>query len=389
MINETEIRIIVTGDFCPVYRVEDLALQGDFEAILNDYSDIISSNDLIITDLECPLTSSESRRRKTGPHQKADPNCIKILKYAGVNLAAMANNHIMDYGSKGVSDTISLCKDYGIDVVGIGTSSDEAARPFVFQKCNKKIAILNYADDEFITSPDGIWLCNPLDAINAYNQIKNAKVANDYAIVILHAGNEFYELPSLRTKKLYRYMIDIGADCVIAHHSHVFSGFEIYNSKPIFYGLGNFLYDWPEMRNTGWNNGYVVRLTISDHLDFEIIPHKQCNERPGIFQLNEIEKIRFESKLNYLNTLISDDIKLEEAFNTYLKSVTPMYDAFIEPYFGNLISSLRKRGFFPKLLSQRKRLLLLNIIRCETHREVILAMLKKSVEEKNYFNENS
>jgi len=78
-----------------------------------------------------------------------------------------------------------------------------------------------------------------------------------------------------------------------------------------------------------------------------------------------------------LNAIIADDVQLEARFLEYCRSVFPMYDAFLEPRFGKVITALRKRGLFPKLLSRRKRLLYLNLIRCESHREVLLKLLKK------------
>ena len=376
---ETGIKILITGDFCPIGRVEELALSEKIEVVYNDFKDVLTGNDLIITDLECPLTFSSEKRKKTGPHQKAHPECIKLLHHAGIGLVAMANNHIMDYGSRGVIDTLELCKANNIDTVGIGRSGREAAEPFVFRKNGRSIAILNFADEEFITSPDDLYRCNPLEAVGAYYQITRARKANDKVIVIVHAGNEFYELPSPRTRNIYRYMIDLGADCVIAHHTHAFSGYEIYNSKPVFYGLGNFIYDWPGRTNSDWNQGYVVKLIISETIDFEIIPLKQGNETPGVFKLNETETEEFEARIRQLNEIIADETRLEGRFNNYLASVSPMYDAYIEPYFGSFISSLRKRKLFPKFMSKRKRLLLLNIIRCESHREVVLGMLENDL----------
>lgn len=373
--NEAGIKILLTGDLCPLGRVEELILSKTYEAIFNDFKDVLAGNDLIIADLECPLTFSSKGREKTGPHQKAHPECIKIVQNAGIGLAALANNHIMDYGSRGVIDTLELCKANNIATVGIGRSKEEAAEPYVLRKDGKSIAILNFADEEFITSPDGLYRCNPLEPVGLYYQIKEAKQVNENVIVIVHAGNEFYELPSPRTQKLYRYMIDLGADCVIAHHTHALSGYEIYKSKPVFYGLGNFIYDWPGKRNSGWNKGYVVKLDISDNIEFEIIPLKQGNDKPGVSQLTKEETEEFETHIRYLNSIISDERKLEEKFGNYLASVSPMYEAYIEPYFGGLVSSLRNRGLFPKLMSKRKRLLLLNIIRCESHREVVLGML--------------
>lgn len=370
------IKILITGDFCPHNRIEELALQGDFNAIFNGFIDVFKGNDLNITDLECPLTNSASARLKTGPHQKAHPDCIKILKYADINLAAMSNNHMMDYGTEGAIDTLKRCTENNIATVGIGKTRYDAGKPFSIKIKNKVIAVLNFADHEFLSSPDGTFNCNPLNSVQCFYDIESAKRNHDYIIAIIHAGNEFYELPSPRTKQLYRFLIDIGADLVISHHTHAFSGFEVYNSKPIFYGLGNFIYDSPEKTNTRWNKGYVVRLKISDKTEFEIVPLKQCDGAPGVFHLNAAETEAFNTEINRLNLIIKDDQLLESEFQKYCEKVLPMYDAFIEPHFGKYITALRKRGFFPKLMSRKKRLLLLNLTRCESHRDVLIRMLR-------------
>ena len=370
-------KILITGDFCPINRIEELALKGDFQSILNDFIDVFRGNDLNIVNLECPLTRSDNARPKSGPHQKASPETIDILKYADVSLAVMANNHIMDYGNKGVKDTLDTCEKAGIDTAGIGRSVAEAGKPYSVEIKGKKIAFLNFADNEFLSTPDNTYTCKPLDPVKCTYDIKNAKKEHDYVFVIVHAGNEFYELPSPRTKELYRYFIDQGADVVVAHHTHAFSGYEMYNNKLIFYGLGNFIFDWPGKINDRWNMGYVVRFSVSDKIYFEIIPLKQGNEEPGVFHLNNDEEAGFKEEIERLNGIIIDDEKLEKEFHNYCEKVYPMYDAFIEPYFGKYITALRKRGLFPKLLSRRKRILLLNIIRCESHRDVLLRMLKR------------
>ncbi|MCU4166237.1 CapA family protein [Carboxylicivirga caseinilyticus] len=370
------INILFTGDICPINRIEELALKGDYASIFNDFMDVFQGNDLNIVDLECPLTEHNHGRPKTGPYQKAHPDCINILKYAGVNVAAMANNHIMDYGSKGASDTIDLCRNSQIETIGIGKNDGEAAQPYTIEINGKKIAILCFADDEFISTPDNGFFANPLDIIEASYSIDRVRSEHDYVFVIVHAGNEFYELPSPRTKKLYRFLVDRGADAVIAHHTHAFSGYEVYNGKPVFYGLGNFIYDWPGKTNSPWNKGYVVKFSIDDQLHYRIIPLKQSNKQPGVFHLNADEENNFMEEMERLNTIIGDDEQLELAFQKYCDGVNPMYDAFIEPWFGKYITALRKRGLFPNLMSKRKRLLLLNIIRCESHRDVLLRMLK-------------
>lgn len=393
------IKILFTGDLCPHNRIEKLALEGKFESVFNDFIDVFQGNDLNVTDLECPLTLSDKARAKIGPHQKAHPDCIGILKYANIGLVAMANNHIMDYGEEGARETIGLCRAEGIRTVGIGRGQEAEGRehgaeggergagskeqragsrePYVLEVKGKRIAILNFADNEFLTSTDGELRANPIDPVNNYYDIRKAKEENDFVILIVHGGNEFYNLPSSRIKNLCHFYIDQGVDAIISHHTHRFSGYEVYQGKPVFYGLGNFIYDWPGRVNTGWNQGYVVRLLIGEKIDFEIIPLKQGNEKPGVFHLNEDETADFNKELHGLNAIIADDLKLEAEFRKYCETVFPMYDAYIEPFFGRWITALQKRRLLPKLMTRRKRLLLLNLTRCESHREVLLTMLKK------------
>jgi poly-gamma-glutamate synthesis protein (capsule biosynthesis protein) len=372
------IKITFTGDFCPLNRVEDLARQQDFGTVFNDFMDVFLGNDLNVVDLECPLTILGLARKKTGPHQKAHPDGVNLLKYAGIHLAAMANNHIMDYGAEAVRDTLKLLRANGIRTVGIGHTLEEASKPYSVNLKGKRIAILNVADNEFLTAPDGSFVCNHIDPVRCFQSIGQARSDHDYVFVIAHAGNEFYELPSPRTKSLYRGMVDAGADAVVSHHTHAYSGYEVYRSGHIFYGLGNFIYDWPGKRNTGWNRGYVVRLHLMDKVEFEVIPLKQGNEEPGVRHLNSEEEEAFRNNLARLNGIIADDEQLEQKFQEYCESVFQMYDAFLEPYFGKYVTALRKRGLFPRLVSKRKRLLYLNLIRCDSHREVLLRLLKQN-----------
>lgn len=372
-----EINILFTGDFCPHHRIEQLSKQGDYAAIFNDTINMFQGNDLNVTDVECPLTESKKRIPKTGPYQLAAPHNIGILKHANIGLAAMANNHIMDCGAEGAIDTMELCRGAGIATVGIGQNEAEKRKPFSISIKGKKIAILNFAQNEFITAPGGEVAANSLNPVNNYYDITAAKKEHDFVLLMVHAGNEFYNLPSPLIKETYRFFIDIGADAIISNHVHCFSGYEIYKGKPIFYSLGNFIYDWPEKVNTDWNFGFAVRFKIKNSIDFEIIPFKQNNGVPGLFLLNETEKISFDKKIAQLNTIIGDDAKLALAFNEYCSSVSRLYGAFIEPNFGSVIASLRARGFFPKLMGKRKKLLLLNLTRCEAHRDVLLNLLSK------------
>jgi poly-gamma-glutamate synthesis protein (capsule biosynthesis protein) len=84
---------------------------------------------------------------------------------------------------------------------------------------------------------------------------------SNYTILIVHGGHETFEYPRPRMKKLYRYFIDVGVDVVIGHHTHCFSGHEIYKGKPIFYSLGNFVFDQNWSKKT--SVGEVIVLVVN------------------------------------------------------------------------------------------------------------------------------
>ena len=358
--------------------MEALSAQGNYAAIFNDFIDVFRGNDLNVMDLECPLTTSGVRVPKTGPHQWAAPHTIEILRHAGVGLVGMANNHIMDCGTQGARETLALCRQAGIAHIGIGESEEERRKPYSASICGKKIAILNFAENEFLQAPDGVMAANGLHPVNNFRDILEARKGHDFLILFLHGGHEFYELPSPRMKELYRFFIDLGADAVVSNHTHCFSGYEVYRQKPIFYSLGNFIYDWPGKHFKDWNEGFVVRLLLDESVGFDIIPMKQGNNLPGVFHLNDEEKLKFNRRLESLSLTIADDARLQEAFTTYCQSKRKMYESFLEPNFGTTVASLRARGFFPQLMKGKKRLLLLNLMRCESHREALFDLLSPS-----------
>lgn len=174
-----------------------------------------------------------------------------------------------------------------------------------------KFAIINCCEHEFSIATDKKGGSNPLNPIQQYYAIQEAKKQADKIIVIVHGGHELYQLPSLRMKETYRFFVDAGADAVINHHQHCYSGYEVYEGKPIFYGLGNFCFDWKGKRNSIWNYGYMVKLSFNnDNIEYEVIPYCQGNEKPGLEVLTNKEE--FLISISELNKVIANDVQLKE-----------------------------------------------------------------------------
>ncbi|WP_445715178.1 CapA family protein [Flavobacterium sp.] len=368
------INIGFTGDFCPWLRIEEEFNSGNISKVFETVTPFFMSNDLNVLDLECPMTISKSKIIKTGPHIKSDPNTVVILNHLNCKLVATANNHFKDYGWEGMKETYDSLRNHNINWVGSGENFEEASKVFYWEKNDIKFAFINIAENEWTTTTDENPGCNPLDLVNVFNAIQEAKNKVDFVIVIVHGGHEHYELPSPRMKKWYRFFVDSGASAVIGHHTHIISGFEIYKEAPIFYSLGNFCFDWEGLRNLPWNKGMIIRLgfekgkTIT--LEREFI--SQLDNTPEVLLLKGEEKLQIEKSVSELNSIILDDVLLEKKFIKYTDSWKPMMNTWLQPYKGKYLPSLYKKGLLPNIISKNKKLLYTNLIRCESHRDILL-----------------
>jgi len=181
-------------------------------------------------------------------------------------------------------------------------------------------------------------------------------------------------------KETYRFFVDAGADIVINHHQHCYSGYEVYNKKPIFYGLGNFSFDWEGKRNTIWNEGYMVSLWINNgKIDFKLIPYIQGNDIPGINLIDVEKQDEFYKRIDKLNAIISDDLQLNAEHQKFMNTTSLAYKITLEPYRNKYLTALYARHLLPFLLSKKKLLNMLNFIQCEAHQERTINMLLKNI----------
>lgn len=376
------ITIILTGDFCPVGRIEKLCLNNEFEEIYGNALPILKGKDLSITNLECPFTEKVSPIKKTGPNLIADPRCVDALQFAGFDIVSLANNHILDQDEKGLRDTLQVCEESGLKTVGAGENLAAAIRPLFVTIKDKKIAILNFAEHEFsIATPNSAGAA-PLNPIKNYYQILEAKKNSDIVIIIIHGGNEHYPLPSPRMVETYRFFADLDVTAIIGNHTHCSSGFEIYNGVPIFYSLGNFIFDWKVKKLESWYEGYLIRLTIAEKkvTKITLTPYFQCNNDPGLQLMGVDESDRFLEKIEEYSNVIQDSNLLENKWRSFCKSQKVNY---LSMFFSlNIFQrQLLKRNLLPGFNFKKKgHLTSLNILRCQAHRELTIQVLKSEIE---------
>jgi poly-gamma-glutamate capsule biosynthesis protein CapA/YwtB (metallophosphatase superfamily) len=376
---EDRVEVLISGDFCPIHRVEALALKGGHEQIFNDLLPPIQQADIAITNLECPLIDAGTPMEKFGPALKAPVQTVKCLADAGFNLVTLANNHIMDYGEQGLTSTIRACGDNGIDHVGAGRNVSDARRILYKTVNGRRLAFVNVAENEFSTTKGNEAGANPLNPIWNYYDIRKARQNADVVFAIVHGGLEHCPLPGPDVKARLRFFVDAGANAVISHHTHCYSGYEMYNGAPIFHGLGNFVFDHPSRRNGHWNSGMIVHFTITGgDLQFERIGIVQCDaDTVGARRMKGEETRHFDQEVRRMSDIITDDQLLENEWRNYIASKRNIYQAMT--LVGN--SYLRKaihRKIVPVewATNANQRKLVLNVLRCESLREAAIQAME-------------
>lgn len=375
--NNKSISIFISGDFAATSRVTDAINVGDYQSLFNDAISVIKESDIAITNLEFPLIDNGLPIAKTGPNCKSPVKSIEAIKFAGFDMVTMANNHMMDYGEEGLLSSIQLCEKNGIRHIGAGNNIVEAKRIVYFDVKEKRIAFINCCENEWSTTYGETSGCNPLDEVSLFYQIQEAKSTADYVILIIHGGHEMYEYPSPRMKKLYRWFVDLGVDAVIGHHTHCYSGNEIYKGKPIVYSLGNFIFD-SNRRGSIWNMGCAVVLYLDDNsCDVRFYPYRQCDNEIGVHLLKGEDLNKWQDENKEKTLIIQNDILLEKQLSSFIETKEKDYLDRLEPFTSRIAQWALRKGLLPRFINNLKRRSYLNLIRAESHRDVLLRVLSK------------
>ena len=373
-------KILIAGDFAPQGRLAKLIEKRLFSAIFpDDIRDVIKSADFSFVNFESPIVEDAYNPiPKCGPNLWCTKEAAEAVNYAGFTGVTMANNHILDFGSEGLYNSVDCCKRQGLSVVGVGDNLKNAEEILYVEKDGKTLAIINCCEHEFTIATETEAGANPLNPIRQFYAIHKAKNIADYVLVIVHGGHEMFQLPSPRMVETYRFFIDAGADAVVNHHQHCYSGYEMYKGKPIFYGLGNFCFDEDGLRNCSWNEGCMVMIDFTDAgIKYELYPYTQCNQKAAVALM--MDEGAFTKEIDKLNSIIKNSALLKEECDKYYMSTTKFYNAMLQPYANRVLNKLFSMGILPSLITKRKKIMVLNNINCESHHDRFVFALKQMV----------
>lgn len=376
-------KILIAGDFVPRERVLKKIKNNDYADIFADLKPYIDQADYSILNLEAPIVSDTSKARpilKVGPALSAPVETIDVIKAAGFDCVTMANNHILDYGDDALIETMTLLKNKELDFVGVGMNIQEASQVLIKHYEDKTVSVINCCEEEFsIADNESPGAC-PIDIVKTVKSIQKAKRETDYVIVIIHGGVELYSYPTPRMKELYRFFVDSGADAVINHHQHCYCGCEVYNEKPILYGLGNLCFD-RDYINPAWYYGVMACIELSQTVSVKLIPYRQCEKEPRVVVLKE-EEINNKVLLDIerINGVVSDDTALMAAYQNHLNKKRVQVFSRFSSFSGRIKALLVRFHLINVNPGVKKALRIYEYLACDSHRDIAKNVFK------NYLN---
>ena len=258
----SELKIIICGDISVTPESEEPFKKGDAEGAFGSICKLFKTADRTLVNLECAVTEHETGIKKIGPCLKGPVNTVLTLKNAGVTDCMLSNNHIFDFGKKGLYDTISELEKNELGYTGIGDNYDDSRKNLVIEEKGIKISVINVCEHEFSYATDNRIGARPFDEFETMDDIRKAKAVSDYVMVVYHGGKEYCRYPSPRLLKACREMARCGANAVLCQHSHIIGTYECFEGTHILYGQGNFSFV-EEAEGIDYNEGLLAEFTVS------------------------------------------------------------------------------------------------------------------------------
>lgn len=370
-------KIMVFGDF-KADKIKNLNLDGALVKLLNE-------SDINIVNFEGPIKTMSSPIYKSGPNIYQHIESPDFLEELGFNVISLANNHSFDFGLEGFQQTKQAFKK--AFCVGAG-DVEQAYSEFKFI-CNDglRIGILSATQDEFGTFSQNYK--NALGCASLYSCKFRESVRKlsldpeiDFVLILSHAGMENVDYPLPEIRDIYKELIDLGADAVIATHPHVVQGVEIYKNKPIAYSLGNFCFQTTnskKIHSDKWNESISIILDISlpHNANYKIVPLKYLPSE-GMITFNSSSK--FEEHFEQLNKKLSENSLYEKEVDKIVLNAYPNYMGLFSRsgLFSSKFGIHTIKGFYEMLRNKFRwnKTHLLNNLQCDSHRWAIIRALR-------------
>jgi poly-gamma-glutamate synthesis protein (capsule biosynthesis protein) len=213
--------------------------------------------DVRLVNLETSITKSNNYWQGKGINYRMHPDNIPCLTAAKIDCCSLANNHVLDWGYAGLTETIATLQEAGIKIAGAGSNLEEAQMPAAIEVEGKgRVLVFSMGVESsgiplsWAAKPDklGVNLLKDLseqtvDSIQ--KQVEKVKRSGDIVVVSIHwGGNWGYQIPQEQIGFAHQLIDRAGVDLIHGHSSHHIKGIEVYQDRLIIYGCGDFINDY-------------------------------------------------------------------------------------------------------------------------------------------------
>jgi poly-gamma-glutamate synthesis protein (capsule biosynthesis protein) len=253
-------KALLVGDISPTVKSDPLFAKKDTDGLFSkELQNLFKESDFNFVNLEVALTDRTEGIKKFGPCLKGSGNAADLLKDMGVTVCGLSNNHIFDFGSLGVRDTLAHLDRVKMPYTGYGSDYEDSRKNFVFEKNGERLCIIAVCEHEYSYATEDFEGARPFDCFDTVEDIREAKKTADRVVVLYHGGKECCRYPSPRLVKVCRAMVRAGADLVLCQHTHIIGCYEKYEGAHILYGQGNFHFaGHADTDEKSWNQSLVT-----------------------------------------------------------------------------------------------------------------------------------
>ncbi len=283
----------------------DVMLARSVELVMTEYSPLypfknmvsfLQKKDLVIGNFEASIPLEHIQTPSLTMQFSVKKEYLTTLKEVGFDVLSLANNHSYDYGESAYNHTMDECAKASLICFGNSlTVGITSIKTISFGDKTIGLVFIHSVFDE----PNYDVLKNYIDELQK---------TTDVQFAYIHWGNEYEPIHSPAQSKLAYFLIDLGIDAVIGHHPHVIQDVERYKGKPIFYSLGNFIFD--QYFSNEVQEGYLVEMILSEKsITYKIHPHESIGVRSQPNFMNDLDKSRIFKTLLKDNFFSSDEQK--------------------------------------------------------------------------------
>jgi poly-gamma-glutamate synthesis protein (capsule biosynthesis protein) len=273
--SDRSLRIGFVGD-AMLGRNVDATWDGrDPAGVWGSTIDRLEALDGLVVNLECCVSDRGRKTPGRGFYFRAGPDwVVPALQAAGTSVAGLANNHLLDFGSQALRDTVSHLEAGGIATTGAGADRAAATAPATVTVGGLEVAVVALTDQAPLyaaranspgTAYTTLSTADPLSKRRIDGALSRARERDpDLLVATLHWGPNWEVRPSEGQQRVARWLIDRGVDVVHGHSAHVIQGIETYRGRPIIYDAGDFVDDYLIKEGLHNDRSFLFELIVAD-----------------------------------------------------------------------------------------------------------------------------